>query len=164
MVQENGPDGLARLGRYVTAARNSAGYATLKALSDQIGVSTRTLVKLENGTEPVSDNTLSKVAAAVGWSPDSPRLVMRGGEPRPRIPVAGTGPEPAAPQFPPHMIEPDDEAMSMYPGDDEESRARRWIWRSAEKEGKPHSERTRMIRDFDVWLASGSGEAAADSA
>ena len=76
-------DDLERLASYVVDARIKAGYATRKELALATGVTARTLGKLETGTERVSPDTLARVAKAIGWTPDSPALVMTGHEPVP---------------------------------------------------------------------------------
>jgi hypothetical protein len=81
----------ARLASYVVSARLAAGYRDRKELSAPTNVTTRTLGKLENG-HPVSADTLAAVAAAVGWTPDSPHLVLSGREPR-LVPQAETEPD-----------------------------------------------------------------------
>lgn len=98
MLMELAQD-LARLGRYVATARRDAGYATLKQFSQGIGVSERTLNKVENGHQ-VSSRTLSRIATAVGWTPDSPRIVAEGGEPRTQSQPAASASFRAAPGHP----------------------------------------------------------------
>ena len=70
-----------RLGSYVVSARKSAGFGTRRAFATAIGVTDRTLGKLEGG-ERVGNDTLAAVAEAVGWTPDSPRRILAGDEPR----------------------------------------------------------------------------------
>ncbi len=70
-----------RLGSYVVSARKAAGYKDRRALERATGISERTLGKLENG-QRVSADTLAAVAEKVHWTPDSPRLVLAGGEPK----------------------------------------------------------------------------------
>jgi transcriptional regulator with XRE-family HTH domain len=70
-----------RLGSYVVSARKAAGYKDRRALERATGISERTLGKLENGLR-VGADTLAAVAEKVHWTPDSPRLVLAGGEPK----------------------------------------------------------------------------------
>lgn len=84
------PD-LARLASYVVAARIKAGYPTRKDFAKATGITARTLGKLENATEPVSDSTLARVSEVLGWAPDFPALVMAPGPLEPPPPVAAPG-------------------------------------------------------------------------
>jgi hypothetical protein len=70
-----------RLGRYVVSARIDAGYREQRDLAAATGITSRTIGKLERGRR-VGTDTLTKVAKAVGWTPDSPLAVLAGGEPR----------------------------------------------------------------------------------
>lgn len=72
---------LQRLATYVISARISAGYQTRKEFAAAIGVTARTLGKLETGSERVSADTLVRVAKGVGWTPDSPMRILSGREP-----------------------------------------------------------------------------------
>ena len=72
---------LARLASYVISARIEAGYGTRKDFADAIGVTARTLGKLETAAERVSADTLARVAKGLGWTPDSPGRVLAGLEP-----------------------------------------------------------------------------------
>lgn len=88
---------LARLASYVISARIKAGYPTRKDFAAAIGVTARTLGKLETASEEVSGETLARVSAGVGWTPDSPALILAGGEPKPDRSlslVAGVVPDP----------------------------------------------------------------------
>ena len=78
-----------RLASYVVSARIAAGFKDRRALSAASGVTDRTLGKLENG-QHVSPDTLAAVEQAVGWEPDSARLVLQGDSPVRTLPV---GPE-----------------------------------------------------------------------
>lgn len=69
-----------RLASYVTSARLAAGYRDVRAFAAATGVTERTLGKLERG-ERVSPSTLAVVAQHVGWQPDTPRVILAGGEP-----------------------------------------------------------------------------------
>jgi transcriptional regulator with XRE-family HTH domain len=69
-----------RLGSYVISARKAAGFRTRRAFAAAIGVTDRTLAKLEGG-ERVGVDTLAAVAAGVGWTPDSPRRILARREP-----------------------------------------------------------------------------------
>jgi len=71
-----------RLGRYVLSARTAAGFSDLADLAAATGITDRTLGKLETGKR-VGTKTLAAVARHVGWTPDSPQLVLAGGEPVP---------------------------------------------------------------------------------
>lgn len=84
-----------RLADHVRAARLDAGYPTIRAFAAAIGITERTLGKLENG-ERVSSDTLATVARAVGWPPDGPRRILAGGGPAP-APVPEHAVAPAAP-------------------------------------------------------------------
>jgi transcriptional regulator with XRE-family HTH domain len=78
----------ARLASYTISARKNAGYSTRRSFAAAIGVSDRTLAKLESG-ERVSPDTLAAVAAEAGWTPDSPRRILAGREPVPSSAVPG---------------------------------------------------------------------------
>lgn len=83
-----------RLASYVVSARIRAGYQDRGAFADAIGVTSRTLGTLERG-DRVGAATLAKIAAGVGWTPDSPQRVLGGGEPA--TPANGEGrPGPAS--------------------------------------------------------------------
>jgi hypothetical protein len=69
-----------RLASFVVSARVAAGYKERRAFARAIGVTERTLGKLENGYS-VSAPTLASVEQGVGWKPDSARRVLHGGEP-----------------------------------------------------------------------------------
>lgn len=73
---------LQRLASYVISARIAAGYGTRKEFAEAIGVTARTLGKLETAAERVSPDTLARVAKGVGWTPDSPARILAGLEPR----------------------------------------------------------------------------------
>lgn len=88
---------LARLASYVISARIKAGYPTRQEFAAAIGVTARTLGKLETGAEEVSADTLARVCAGVGWTPDSPALILAGKEPKPDRGlslIAGIPPDP----------------------------------------------------------------------
>jgi transcriptional regulator with XRE-family HTH domain len=82
-----------RLGSYVISARKTAGFRTRRAFAAAIGVTDRTLAKLERGGR-VGVDTLAAVAAGVGWTPDSPRRILAGGEPLPAAARAQLAPVP----------------------------------------------------------------------
>jgi transcriptional regulator with XRE-family HTH domain len=69
-----------RLAVYVASARQDAGFSTVRSFADALGITERTLGNLERGRR-VSRETLLTVARAVGWTPDSPRKILAGGEP-----------------------------------------------------------------------------------
>lgn len=77
-----------RLASYVVSARLAAGFRDRRAFSAVTGITERTIGKLENG-QRVSAETLATVAQHVGWKPDSPRMILGGGEPDPAAPPAG---------------------------------------------------------------------------
>lgn len=132
-----------RLGTYVVSARKSAGFSTRRAFATAVGVTDRTLGKLEGG-ERVSPDTLAAVADAVGWTPDSPQLVLSG-----REPVRTDSTHPHAAPFPPAHDgaarqedalarlarsgdDVDDNAAQFFPGamTAEEARTYRQMWRA----------------------------------
>ena len=69
-----------RLASYVVARRRELGISTRQELAGVTGVSHRTLGTLENGAR-VSPGTLASVSNALGWTPDSPSMVLAGGQP-----------------------------------------------------------------------------------
>jgi hypothetical protein len=69
-----------KLASYVTSARLAAGWKDIRSFAAAIGITERTLGKLENGQQ-VGPGTLATVAANVGWAPDTPRVILAGGEP-----------------------------------------------------------------------------------
>jgi transcriptional regulator with XRE-family HTH domain len=94
VVAMNQPhEDLARLASYVVGARIKAGFATRKDFAAATGITARTLGKLETAAGRVSADTLARVTGVLGWTPDSPALVMAGREPVP----AGGRPEPPSP-------------------------------------------------------------------
>lgn len=109
MRQQQPREDLARLASYVISARIAAGYATRKDFAAAIGVTARTLGKLETASEPVSSDTLARVANGLGWTPDSPARVLTGLEPRTLSLIEGTA-------------DPDEIALAKlvakYPDDD----------------------------------------------
>jgi hypothetical protein len=111
-----------RLGSYVVSARKGAGFGTRRAFAVAIGVTDRTLGKLEVG-ERVGADTLAAVADGVGWTPDSPRRILAGGEPV--APGSRHGQLRPAPPPLTEEGEPGDAASGMFP-DDETLQA---IWR-----------------------------------
>lgn len=154
MLMSNPRPDLRRLASYVIAARIQAGYATRKEFAAATGITARTLGKLENATEPVSGETLARVAEAVHWTPDSPALVMAGREPVP----AGTAdrsaqPRPAIPGPPPSGSAVTPELLAAFKGD----RTRALIWLAGENEGKdPAVDRAddltqEIFRVLDNW-------------
>lgn len=70
----------ARLGRYVNAARKRKYRGTRKEWAEIIGISDKTLGKLERG-EYVGADTLADVEIDLGWAPGSCQTIMHGGEP-----------------------------------------------------------------------------------
>ena len=72
-----------RLASYVVSARLAAGYKDRRSLAAATEVTERTLGKLETG-QRVSSDTLAAVEQAVGWRPDSARMILRGEEPVPQ--------------------------------------------------------------------------------
>lgn len=124
VVAMNQPrEDLRRLASYVIDARIKAGFSTRKEFAAATGVTARTLGKLENASERVSNDTLARVARELQWTPDSPARVMAGGEPvpaaraalpfRPVIPSppAAPGPEQAAGEILADLL-------ARYPGDE----------------------------------------------
>lgn len=69
-----------RLGQYVMAARKRMGYRDRKPWAEAIGISAKTLGKLERG-EYVGTDTLVEVENFFGWTPGSAREILRGGQP-----------------------------------------------------------------------------------
>lgn len=69
-----------RLGAYV-ASRRSELYDTVRDFSKVIGISEKTLGRLELGRS-VSRTTLAEVERALGWAPGSCIAILAGGEPR----------------------------------------------------------------------------------
>lgn len=69
-----------RLAEYVSAERVKLGYRTLIDFATAIGISDRTLGRLENGRS-VGRNTLSVVETALKWAPGSCRAILTGGTP-----------------------------------------------------------------------------------
>lgn len=69
-----------RLAEYVIARRVALGYQTRRALSDAIGVSDRTLAKVEDGIA-VGRSTLGALDNGLDWRPGSANTVLQGGEP-----------------------------------------------------------------------------------
>jgi hypothetical protein len=69
-----------RLAAYVTSARLAAGWKDIRSFAAATGITERTLGKLENA-QRVSPGTLATVAQHVGWAPDTPRVILAGGEP-----------------------------------------------------------------------------------
>lgn len=74
-----------RLASYVVSARVAAGFRDRRAFSAVTGITERTIGKLENA-QRVGPETLALVALHVGWKPDSPRLILAGGEPELAVP------------------------------------------------------------------------------
>ena len=70
--------GWRHLGDSVRQARLRAGHASLEAWSERIGVSGKTLGKLERGN-PVRTATLVAIEAALGWPPGYARNLLDGG-------------------------------------------------------------------------------------
>ena len=72
-----------RLGIAITRARETAGYAYRPALAEASGLSVRSILKLEQG-EAVGAAVYEAVARVLpGWTEDTPRLVLEGGDPPP---------------------------------------------------------------------------------
>jgi transcriptional regulator with XRE-family HTH domain len=71
---------LGRLASFVTSARLAAGWKDVRSFATATGLTERTLSKLEHG-QRVSAGTLAVVAQYVGWAPDTPRVILAGGEP-----------------------------------------------------------------------------------
>src|SRR5882724_7419739 len=69
-----------RLADYVIARRTKLGHKDRGTFATASGITERTLWNLENGRS-VSAPTLAAVADTLGWSPDSPRLILDGREP-----------------------------------------------------------------------------------
>lgn len=69
-----------RLGQYVMATRKKMGYPERTDWAPAIGISAKTLGKLERG-QHVGPGTLADVELFFGWAPGSCRNIMRGGEP-----------------------------------------------------------------------------------
>jgi hypothetical protein len=69
-----------RLADYVVARRVELGMRERRALAAAIGVTDRTLGKLENG-QRVSPSTLALIENELGWTPGSSRRILAGGEP-----------------------------------------------------------------------------------
>ncbi|WP_086848348.1 helix-turn-helix domain-containing protein [Amycolatopsis kentuckyensis] len=69
-----------RLGAYVTSRRSEL-YKTVRDFSKAVGISEKTLGKLELG-QSVSRTTLAAVERAFGWAPGSCAAILAGGEPR----------------------------------------------------------------------------------
>jgi len=113
---------LRRLASYVIDARIKAGFSTRKEFAAATGVTARTLGKLENASERVSSDTLARVARELHWTPDSPALVMSGGEP---VPAARAASQHLHPILIPSRATAHSEAeevlvdlLGRYPGDE----------------------------------------------
>jgi transcriptional regulator with XRE-family HTH domain len=155
----NEPRGdLKRLASYVIDARIKAGFSTRQDLAAAAGVSARTLGKLETASEPVSPETLARVAEQLGWTPDSPALIAKGREPvpagKPPRPVTVTGPAAEYPE--PSALER--EARVLFPGD----RGRQLIWMIPEAEPGDHARKLEML-DVLNRRQGGGGDQAGES-
>lgn len=177
VVAMNQPhEDLARLASYVVGARIKAGFATRKDFAVATGITARTLGKLETAAERVSADTLVRVAATLGWTPDSPALVMAGREPvlaggepaRPPAPLRAV-PPPAAGGAPAVDVlfgmlarHPDDQKLAaevldalvaLFPEDDV-------IALMASREYRTPAARVESIRKWLAFLAEQEGEGA----
>jgi len=74
------PENWRRLADYVVAGRVAHGMRDRRALAIAIGVTERTLGKLENGHR-VSASTLAAIENELGWAPGSCRRILAGDEP-----------------------------------------------------------------------------------
>jgi hypothetical protein len=83
-----------KLAAYVIARRVEVGYRTRRALGAAMGVTERTLDKLENGGK-VGPSTLGALENALRWEPGSAERILAGGEPV----VRGEQPPPRARQY-----------------------------------------------------------------
>lgn len=54
-------------------------------LARRSGVGVRTIGRLESGREPVGEQSLAAVEAALGWRDGSVLAVLKGGRPRPEV-------------------------------------------------------------------------------
>jgi hypothetical protein len=88
-TEETPPD-RQRLAAYVTSARLAAGWKDVRSFATATGLTERTLSKLEHA-QRVSPGTLATVAAHVGWAPDTPRIILAGGEPPAQAPAGRNG-------------------------------------------------------------------------
>jgi len=75
-----------RLGNYIRNERVNLGYLTLQRWADRLGISERTLGKLERGYG-AGPTTLAVVENALGWTPGDCMRIAYGQEPRRRDPV-----------------------------------------------------------------------------
>lgn len=80
-----------RLGKFVMARRIKMGYRERIDWAAAIGISSKTLGKLERG-QYVGPGTLAEVEIFFGWAPGDCQVIMRGGEP-----TTGRPQEPAQP-------------------------------------------------------------------
>jgi hypothetical protein len=71
-----------RLAEHVIARRVALGYQHRRAFADAVGVSDRTLAKVEDGTS-VGRSTLGALDNALKWAPGSASAILRGGHPTP---------------------------------------------------------------------------------
>ena len=76
---------LQRLGRYVRDDRTLVGYSKLKDFADDLDISAKTIGKLENGTEPVSAETMQAVEDLLNWRRGDSNRVLRDENYRPTV-------------------------------------------------------------------------------
>ena len=72
--------GLGRRAWYVNARRQELGLSSQLALAEAAGVAKRTITQMETA-QPTWASSMVKVAAALGWTPDSPAIILDGGRP-----------------------------------------------------------------------------------
>lgn len=70
-----------RLADYVTRARVDAGFRARRSFAEHIGVSDKTLQRLELKHEPVSPTVQASIERGLDWPPGSVRAVLEGAEP-----------------------------------------------------------------------------------
>jgi hypothetical protein len=80
-----------RLASFVIARRGELGYRDRRAFSKAVGISDRTIGKVELG-QSVSMSTLGVVENGLGWEPGSAQQVLEGGDPAIRGQQAPAGP------------------------------------------------------------------------
>lgn len=100
-------DACVRLGRAIEQARISLGYPSRPAFAELAGISLRSLTYAEQANRSVGPKVLYPIARALGWTPDTLRLILEGGD----IP-ATTAPAEPAPRDPEVITEEEvDHAM-----------------------------------------------------
>lgn len=95
-------DARLRLAAAVTRARTTAGWMRRKDAAEHADISLRSIAKLESGEPNVGWRVLEAIGRALpGWTEDTPRLILEGGEP-PSISESPS--EPAEKEPPPNRL------------------------------------------------------------